>query len=724
MRAFLLVLVAVALFGAVQLPRNETDDGWILLHDGDSNMGWTVEPGSGWSSGNGLLSMDGNGGPGYIRSNSAFVDFVMRLELRAAAANSKVSLIVRAAREGNPKDTGYEIVLGPGASDPPSGSIAGQAKAGGGAPAPGQWTAYEIECTGGSLIVRSGGRVLSSAGGLAGQAGLIMLQSNKGGRMDFRSIRLKPLTPLNLFNGADLSGWKSTGTQPKQGGKITKLFGGGKGKPKEVKWTVTGGAIHGEEGPGQLETATAYGDFVFQAAVRVNAKKDSTKKRYALLFRGDAAGLGSGYEVTIQPGATGGIAGLASAARGVGSVNQYSVVTLAATERRIQIWVDGLPVVDTNDVRTEGTNPKKEARITPGTIAFYSPEEDANIDIRAAKVFQTPKVFGHNKKSAPVTSASASLPPPPAAAAGANPPAAGGGANNAASDQLKALQDQMRQQKADKDKEDAEKQKVGSLMSQALSSNSPQQQVQLYDQILMLDPNNLVAANERKTAQGKIDAAKTKEEQDREAQQKQATEQAQKQQTFDGAMQGAEAAFLAGNLTGAEQSLSVAEKIAPDNPQVRALRTKLDGARSRWTSILAVAGIGGGVILLGGLGVMWRSRRKKDPYLEIIQGLDKGKKFNIDQEVVGLGAIAEDGGARNDVVLRDAERMVSRFHAQILNKEGKLYVVDLGSSNGTTVDKKRISAQKPHPLTNGSRVNFGGTCAIRIGYEKRQAKKS
>ena len=687
MRAFFTVLIC-GLAAAALLPRNEAEEGWIQIHDGDSNIGWTVDAGSGWTASGGMLTMDGQAAGGYMRSKTAFADFVMRLDVRAAA-NARASLIVRAARDGNPKETGYEISLSAGASDWPAGSIVGQTKAPAGAVAVGQFVPLEIEASGGSLIVRSQGRVLASSGGLQGIAGIFLLQSNRGGRIDLRNIRLKPTNPLNLFNGSDLSGWKSTGTQPKQGGgKLTKLFGGGKGKPKEVKWTVAQGLIHGEEGPGQLETATAYGDFVLQAGVRMNAKKDSARKRYLLMIRGDAAGLGSGYEIVIQPGGSGAITGLGQPSKAIGAMNQFITLTVAAQDRHIQVWADGAPVTDINDVRPEGTNPRKDARTAAGTIAFYSPDEDANIDIRAVRVVQIAKVLGHSKK-APVAATAGGPPvqqpqaPPPAQPA---QPAAGGGQ----SEQLKALQEQMRQQQQAKADEDQKSQKVSTILQQALNSPSPEQQVQLYDQILQLDPNNQVAFNARKDAQAKIDAQRAKTTEEAEAQHKKEATEEQNRQTLNDSLQKAEASFLTGNIAQAEQSLSIAEKVAPENPAVRALRQRVDAARNRGVSVLALTGAGAGAALVAALAWLMLAGRKRDPYIEMVTGLDKGKKFNVDQEVTSLGAIPEDGGAKNDIVLRDVERMVSRFHAQVLFKDGKLYVVDLGSSNGTTVDKKRI----------------------------------
>ncbi|MBY0508016.1 MAG: DUF1080 domain-containing protein [Bryobacteraceae bacterium] len=714
-----LSLAAVALLLPANLSQSEAQEGWILLHDGENGTGWAGD-GAAFISGGGVLAIDGTG---LLRSQSPFADFVLRFDVRALTPQANVGLILRANREGAPKDTGYEIQLGGGDPEWPFGSIVGQAKANGALPT-NAWVAMEVEANGGSLVVRSGGRVVASASGLQGAGGLIVLEANRGGKVEIRNPRLKPLSPQMLFNGNDLSGWKSTGTQPKAAGGIGKMLGLGKGKPKEVKWTVGGGAIHGEEGPGQLESLLPMGDFLLQADVRVNSKKNENKRKYLLLLRGDPGQLGTGYEVNLQPGLAGGVAPLAPSRKPGGKLNTFSTITVSAYNRHFQVWVDGVLTADADDVRAEGVNPKKEARTTPGAVAFYSPDEDVNLDIRNVKAIQLPKVLGHVRKQAAQTAVNA--PPPmtlPAVPAtpSAPPPTAAGGGND---QQLKLLQEQMKQQQADKKQQETQKQQVSGLLQQALKTNDPAAQLSLYDQILLIDPDNQVAFTARKEAQGKLDANQAKQYEETQKAAAAQAEQAQKEKDFAKNLDAAQTAFLAGNLVVADQALSAAEKVFPGNPAVTQIRQRLDAARGRASSIFTLGAAGLGTAVLAGLAWLFMARGKKDPFVEITVGLDKGKKFNIDQQVMKLGAIAEDGGQKNDVVLRDAERMVSRFHAEIHQQEGKLYVIDANSSNGTFVDKKRIPAGKPIPLAKGSVVSFGGTCAVKIGFEKRSKNKT
>jgi hypothetical protein len=60
----------------------------------------------------------------------------------------------------------------------------------------------------------------------------------------------------------------------------------------------------------------------------------------------------------------------------------------------------------------------------------------------------------------------------------------------------------------------------------------------------------------------------------------------------------------------------------------------------------------------------------------------------------------------NDLFLDD--KSVSKLHASlVMNSEGKLRVADVGSTNGTYVDKERISYGKAYEIQPGKTVGFG-----------------
>ncbi len=61
-------------------------------------------------------------------------------------------------------------------------------------------------------------------------------------------------------------------------------------------------------------------------------------------------------------------------------------------------------------------------------------------------------------------------------------------------------------------------------------------------------------------------------------------------------------------------------------------------------------------------------------------------------------------GAEADLVVDDAG--VSRRHAEVHSEGGRVWLVDLGSTNGTFVDGERVATGQ---LADGSRITIGRT---------------
>lgn len=86
--------------------------------------------------------------------------------------------------------------------------------------------------------------------------------------------------------------------------------------------------------------------------------------------------------------------------------------------------------------------------------------------------------------------------------------------------------------------------------------------------------------------------------------------------------------------------------------------------------------------------------------LAVIEGdQHKGKTFKVDDEIL-IG--------RSDachVTLEDS--YVSTQHARVFTREGKCMLEDLGSTNGTYLNRRRITA--PTELQRGDRIKIGRT---------------
>ena len=67
-------------------------------------------------------------------------------------------------------------------------------------------------------------------------------------------------------------------------------------------------------------------------------------------------------------------------------------------------------------------------------------------------------------------------------------------------------------------------------------------------------------------------------------------------------------------------------------------------------------------------------------------------------------------GEDNDLVLKTTT--VSRDHARLSHKEGRWFVEDLGSRNGTFVNTKRIPSHAPYSLHHADRIDVGSETLV------------
>ena len=69
--------------------------------------------------------------------------------------------------------------------------------------------------------------------------------------------------------------------------------------------------------------------------------------------------------------------------------------------------------------------------------------------------------------------------------------------------------------------------------------------------------------------------------------------------------------------------------------------------------------------------------------LYAVDGPDKGKSFGLNDGITTIGRSSD-----NDICISDIG--VSRRHAKLLRKRGKIFIVDLNSFHGVYVDGERI----------------------------------
>ena len=84
---------------------------------------------------------------------------------------------------------------------------------------------------------------------------------------------------------------------------------------------------------------------------------------------------------------------------------------------------------------------------------------------------------------------------------------------------------------------------------------------------------------------------------------------------------------------------------------------------------------------------------------------DGGERI-LDSDVVAFGRASD-----NDVAFPQ-DSNVSRYHAEIQCRHGDYFLIDLGSSNGTTLNGKKVEGEVR--LAPGDMILFGGTSAVEV----------
>jgi hypothetical protein len=102
--------------------------------------------------------------------------------------------------------------------------------------------------------------------------------------------------------------------------------------------------------------------------------------------------------------------------------------------------------------------------------------------------------------------------------------------------------------------------------------------------------------------------------------------------------------------------------------------------------------------------------RSNKPFLSLLI-MDRGEMIPVNDcgEVV-IGRIMDGQTIYPDIDLSPYKAYsegVSRIHVSIKISDDGIFITDLGSTNGTRLNGKRIASQKEYPLQNGTHVYLG-----------------
>lgn len=98
--------------------------------------------------------------------------------------------------------------------------------------------------------------------------------------------------------------------------------------------------------------------------------------------------------------------------------------------------------------------------------------------------------------------------------------------------------------------------------------------------------------------------------------------------------------------------------------------------------------------------------------LIVERGESMGTEFALSGEESYIGRWDADNGVFPDIDLdkHDSDAKVSRRHARIVVRDGGFMIEDLGSTNGTFVNRgRRLIPGTPHPLKDGDEIIVGKT---------------
>lgn len=691
--AFLLLASGTASSG-LAIPMDQAAQGWIQLFDGSSHFGWTFG-GADWQVSGGAFLSDPSQ-QSWLRTTTSFSDFDLKFEARITGGPA--TLLFRADPQSKPAQPGYVLSLSDGTISGISGNSPSSVSSG--------WNSYEVQAQGTHLVVSVNGKITADGKNPKNRVGYFEFASPRGTRLEVRSILLKPLGLDSLYNGSNLDGWRSTSAPaPKKSGLKLPIPGlSGKPKPPQnVRWSGQG-TIHGQDGIGQLESASAYDDFVMQFTVKATSKEGHSGG--TMFFRGIANQFDSGYAIDLdgatsrelQDGKSFGTGGLIKLERSrVASVaaGQYFICTVVARAHRLSVWVNGVLAMDYYDSRPEGLY-----HSAAGPLGFRIQNDKATLDLRDIKIATLPKGPEPPPAPAPVPVAVAQ----PAAAPPGAPPAPVPVIMPGQSPQEKAQQEQIRK-----------------LTVDALAASTPEEAVQINKQILVLDPGDMPAQQRLDKAQSQIDAANAQREHGRQEQAASAAQMEANSARRSALLSQTQDALLRGDPVEARDRLNDAQRLGAHGPEVERLqRLILSRLRNRLLLRIGLGG-GGAFACIALILFFWRRRGKTMlAYLVALDGVDKGKRYLLNQEITHIGGVAMDGGKKNEILVRDPDRQVSRFHCEVHKRGNSCYLIDLDSSNGTFLHNRPLQPGVAAKLRNGDRFILARTAAFEMRLERQK----
>lgn len=377
-------------FVAPALTEEDLRAGWISLFDGSTLFGWDVPDGTNWHVEDGCITAD-HGDISLLLTPFAFDNFELRCDFHLAAGGNSGVFLRTAEGPTNPANSTYELNICDSHKSHKTGSLVARHVAENVPAVEGAWHTFHVTCDGPNIkVLLDDTQILDFTDDteVARSSGRIGLQMNQG-RIAFKNVFLRPLHARELFNGKDLSGFR---TVPGSQG----------------DFAVQDGTIHASSGPGFLETVETFGDFILHVEANIHDAKaiaDGRPANSGVFFRaieGTEAAPSHGYEMQIQHDfkdgdrskpsdfGSGGIYRREPARYVVADNNKWFTETLIAQGNRFATFVNGYQVLDWTDERAPDNNPRKGQRLEAGHLSLQGHDPTTDVDFRSLRINTMP----------------------------------------------------------------------------------------------------------------------------------------------------------------------------------------------------------------------------------------------------------------------------------------------------------------------------------------------
>ena len=365
-------LLAIALPCRAQAKPNtltpkEIADGWILLFDGETTFGWI---GKGLKADGGALHF---GDVGAALSSVQFASFEFRGEYQCDT--DKTLLGVKGATPGVESFHGQFL------------------------PMQREWTPVRILVENQRIVIDVPGTEPETKSPFAWtDPCVIRINQGNDTKTKLRNIKLRPLNAKSLFNGKDLTGWK---TFP--------------GEKYKSKFAVVDNAINVKDGPGDLQTVGKYQDFILQLECISNGKHLNS----GIFFRCRDNEYQNGYESQIsnefkaEPQkyldeeydpmtnklvgkkevvsnafdfGTGAIYRRVPARKQMSKDGEWFGMTIVAHGNHLATWVNGVQVTDWTDNRPKSDNARTGCKLEAGHISIQGHDPTTDLSFKNFRI--------------------------------------------------------------------------------------------------------------------------------------------------------------------------------------------------------------------------------------------------------------------------------------------------------------------------------------------------